>query len=308
MAQLDPNRGAFRWAFHQAHKHLTGLIIVGIGFPVATSGLSLVVHHPKNPSPGQLTIEGVISAAIAFGGLAILVFLVMLGLALYQQRNALRSLLKDEIVRRKALENLPVSSEHAQDLRNILVQVETRVGNGQSSGAANPDPDVDSLRAHLPALQDNLDAWDASVAEVITARAALAERVSIELASGQFQEPYWNPSQLRELLTAFLVQRAVCGNLGTPTIKWDLFSGAWYWENSGLPSQFSQPILDATDEAGAIARRTSFERLVCEGLTWAETVKLSECTQTNSQLANATLAALREGAVGTFRGACRACS
>lgn len=78
MAEFDPNVGIFRWTLHRAHDHLRGVLVGGVGIPVASAVFGLFV--------GQAAL----AVICGFCLVALLAFLYAFLFAPYQQRNMLR--------------------------------------------------------------------------------------------------------------------------------------------------------------------------------------------------------------------------
>ena len=89
--ELDPDAGAFRWAYTRARFDHPRTVLAGfVVFPLAAAVVSAVAA-PNPGSPLHVRVEaGIYAGLITLGVVALLIVIVALLFATREQRNALR--------------------------------------------------------------------------------------------------------------------------------------------------------------------------------------------------------------------------
>ena len=258
MSDPSPDRGVFRWAWHQARQYRSlfwvGACLFSLIVALAVSRIPL----PPHPTARENLIATVIAVLAATVMVGVGSYLIALVAAPYQQRNALRESLKHAQGKIAELETAPVTREHGDHLRRVAVRLQECADSHQPLDyGTDPGQWNRALRQHFPDLRQALDTLDQADA----AFGVLKEQIEKEVDEARMDTPPWTSDTFLVRLINTIHARAVQGILGGPfNFDWHELSpgsGSWYL---GEPVYDDFQILGGCDPADAEARKREFEK------------------------------------------------
>ena len=257
MSVPSPDRGVFRWAWHQARQYRSLFWVGACLFSLIVALAVSRVPLPPHPTARENLIATVIAVLAATVMVGVGSYLIALVAAPYQQRNALRESLNRAQGKIGELETAPVTREHGDHLRRIAVRLRDCADSHQPLDyGTDPGQWSRALREHFPELRQTLD----TVSEADAAFGVLKERIEKEAIEARMGVPPWTSETFLVRLISTIHTRAVQGILGGPfNFDWHELSpgsGSWYL---GEPVYDDFQILDRCDPADVEARKREFE-------------------------------------------------
>ncbi|HEY5304325.1 MAG TPA: hypothetical protein VIJ86_09745 [Acidimicrobiales bacterium] len=264
----DPFGSIWRWVLNlEIRPHWLRAILGSLVLPVIAAIVYPVFIFDPTASLRERIWAGVAAAGIAFGGFLILRSLLVLAVAPYEQRKALRDVIESretkisekdtEIARlRSDIAQRTLDKDHEAGIREALAFVEEEVRKDHIVGF-EPSAMRDSLIGHLPSVIALVDEWDM----VALANDALRERLRVhsEHEIATFDYHVYSHETLRDIFS-FAVQRAGTSESEVP------FLIPWEPQNDQAPDEVrinrsanqSTFAARATDE---ITRETAMARI-----------------------------------------------
>jgi cell division protein FtsL len=223
--ELDPYKGAFRWAYLRARFDLPRGVIVGfVALPLAAAVVS-AANSPKSGASLRVRIEaGAIAGLITLGVVALLIVITALLLASKEQRDALKretkslnSTIEQRTEEVATLRSQRLDTDHEEGIKEILRLAQELVKENQRVEFNSPGA-RDSLVGHVSTIIPFIDDWNNNALGDFIIADRLSNRRDQEI--GGFDRRIYSPAALEEIFD-FALHRSTTPQFGTPRqIPW----------------------------------------------------------------------------------------